>query len=94
MAIAPMNDKLVVVVSQLKAVPAGFTPIEAVPGTAAHEYIVDITKLEAMITDPRYIGSFIEPYGYLSIFIDGSCLKTEISSAEQRIPINIDWKAQ
>ena len=36
-----------------------------------------------MITDPRYIGSFIEPYGYLSIFIDGSSLKTEISSDEE-----------
>ena len=83
MAIAPMNDKLIVVVKETKKVPAGFTSIDAVPGTTAHEYIVDVTKLETMITDPRYIGSFIELYGYLSIFIDGSSLKTEIASDEE-----------
>lgn len=94
MAIAPMNGKLIVVVKELKEVPDGFTPIEAVPGTAAHEYIADITKLETMVTDPRYIGSFIESYGYLSIFLDGSCLKTEIASAEERIPISIDREVQ
>ena len=46
MAIAPMNDKLIVVVKEIKKVPAGFTSIDALPGTMAHEYIVDVTKLE------------------------------------------------
>ncbi len=88
------RDKLIVVVKEITEVPAGFTPVDAVPGTAAHEYIMDVAKLETMVTDPRYTGSFIESYGYLSIFRDGSSLKTEIASAEERKPISIDHEAQ
>lgn len=82
-----MGDELVVVVKELNEIPDGFAPIDAVQGTAAHEYIVDVAKLEAMIKDPRYIGSFVETYGYLSIFTDGSSLKTEIASEEERVSL-------
>jgi uncharacterized protein (DUF2141 family) len=58
------NDKMVVVVKEIKEVPAGFTLVDAVPGRAAHAYIMDEAKLETLVTDPRYIGYFIESYGY------------------------------
>jgi hypothetical protein len=75
------DKKMMVVVREITEVPADFLPVNAVPGTAGYEYIMGVSKLVDMIDDPRYIGSFIEPYGYLSIFADGSSLKTEIGGA-------------
>ncbi len=73
-----MTKKLIVLVKPIAEVPADFVPVDAAEGTAAWPYLQDVTMLESLHEDPNYLGSFIEPYGYLSLFRDGSSVKTEI----------------
>lgn len=82
----PEDDRMLVAVKPITQLPYGFIPIESVPGTAAHKYIVDVGKLRTLADDPQYIGSFIEDFGYTSIFTDGSSVKTEISTPFLRGP--------
>jgi hypothetical protein len=90
----PEDDRMLVAVKPITQVPFGFIPIESGPGTAAYPYIVDVGKLRTLADDPQYIGSFIEDYGYLSIFTDGSSVKTEISTPFVRGPVHESFKVK